>query len=70
MGIEFRNVADGSFVETTSGLAARELKRRYDQLLGVNKEMRSPYAITAMISQHGKQVRARRYRYVVRNDHF
>ncbi|THH06581.1 hypothetical protein EW145_g3988 [Phellinidium pouzarii] len=48
--------ADGSFVETTSGIAARELKRRYDQHLGVNKDMRSPYTITAIINQHGKQV--------------
>ncbi|KAL5520295.1 hypothetical protein ACEPAG_9508 [Sanghuangporus baumii] len=48
--------ADGRFVETTSGPAARELKRRYDQYLGVNKDMRSPYVITAIINQHGKQV--------------
>ncbi|KAI5119558.1 hypothetical protein M0805_005622 [Coniferiporia weirii] len=48
--------ADGSFVETTSGLAARELKHRYDQQLGVNKDVRSPYNITAIINQHGKQV--------------
>lgn len=48
--------ADGSFVETTSGPAARELKRRYDQQFGVNKDTRSPYIITAIINQHGKQV--------------
>jgi GDP/GTP exchange factor required for growth at low temperature len=48
--------ADGSFVETSSGPAARELKRRYDQYLGVNKDVRSPYAITAFINQHGRQM--------------
>ncbi|KAF7977887.1 hypothetical protein HWV62_2432 [Athelia sp. TMB] len=47
---------DGSFVETSSGLAARELKRRYDQMFGVNLEVRSPYAITAFVNQHGKQM--------------
>ncbi|KAF8261243.1 hypothetical protein EI94DRAFT_1607660 [Lactarius quietus] len=46
--------ADGSFVETSSGQAARELKKRYDRLLNVNKELRSPYAITAFVNQHGK----------------
>lgn len=46
--------ADGSFVETSSGPAARELKRRYDQHLGVGKDIRSPYAITAFVNQHGK----------------
>lgn len=48
--------ADGSFVETTSGPAARELKRRYDKLVGVSKEVRSPFVIISMINQHGKQV--------------
>ncbi|KAG2144012.1 hypothetical protein BD769DRAFT_1003036 [Suillus cothurnatus] len=47
---------DGSFVETSSGSAARELKRRYDQSLGVGKDVRSPYAITAFVNQHGKQM--------------
>ncbi|KAJ7858608.1 hypothetical protein B0H14DRAFT_2748189 [Mycena olivaceomarginata] len=47
---------DGSFVETSSGAAARELKRRYDQHYGVNLSVRSPYAITALINQHGKEV--------------
>ncbi|EGO03000.1 hypothetical protein SERLA73DRAFT_158671 [Serpula lacrymans var. lacrymans S7.3] len=47
---------DGSFVETSSGLAARELKRRYDQHLGVGRDVRSPYAITAFVNQHGKQM--------------
>lgn len=32
------------------------MKRRYDQQLGVNKDIRSPYIITAIINQHGKQV--------------
>ncbi|TCD60853.1 hypothetical protein EIP91_009402 [Steccherinum ochraceum] len=47
---------DGSFVETSSGAAARELKRIYDQRYGVGKEVRSPYAITAFVNQHGKQM--------------
>ncbi|KAH8084897.1 ras GEF [Cristinia sonorae] len=47
---------DGSFVETSSGAAARELKRMYDQQYGVGKEVRSPYAITAFVNQHGKQM--------------
>ncbi|KAI0790961.1 hypothetical protein C8Q75DRAFT_805834 [Abortiporus biennis] len=47
---------DGSFVETSSGQAARELKRRYDQYLGVGKDVRSPYAITAFVNQHGRQM--------------
>ncbi|KDQ23918.1 hypothetical protein PLEOSDRAFT_1086297 [Pleurotus ostreatus PC15] len=47
---------DGSFVETSSGPAARELKRRYDQQYGVGLNVRSPYAITAFVNQHGKQM--------------
>lgn len=47
---------DGSFVETSSGHAARELKRRYDHYVGVGKDVRSPYAITAFVNQHGKQM--------------
>ncbi|OJT12320.1 hypothetical protein TRAPUB_11095 [Trametes pubescens] len=47
---------DGSFVETSSGAAARELKRRYDHSLGVGKDIRSPYVITAFVNQHGKQM--------------
>ncbi|KAH7928036.1 ras GEF [Leucogyrophana mollusca] len=47
---------DGSFVETSSGPAAIELKRRYDQYLGVGKDVRSPYAITSFVNQHGKQM--------------
>lgn len=50
--------ADGSFVETSSGAAAREIKRRYDKYLGVGKDVqtRSPYAITAFVNQHGRQM--------------
>ncbi|KAJ6554514.1 hypothetical protein B0H19DRAFT_1153894 [Mycena capillaripes] len=47
---------DGSFVETSSGAAARELKRRYDHHYGVNISVRSPYAITALVNQHGREV--------------
>ncbi|TFK72390.1 ras GEF [Pluteus cervinus] len=47
---------DGSFIETSSGAAARELKRRYDLHHGVGKDVRSPYAITAFVNQHGKQM--------------
>ncbi|KJA24910.1 hypothetical protein HYPSUDRAFT_65218 [Hypholoma sublateritium FD-334 SS-4] len=51
--------ADGSFIETSSGPVARELKRRYDQLLGVGSSARSqyaisPYAITGFLNQHGR----------------
>ncbi|KAF8064023.1 hypothetical protein FPV67DRAFT_1671776 [Lyophyllum atratum] len=48
--------ANGSFVETTSGPAARELKRYWDQQIGVGKSVRSPYAITALVNQYGKQM--------------
>ncbi|KAI0298477.1 hypothetical protein B0F90DRAFT_1732791 [Multifurca ochricompacta] len=47
---------DGSFVETSSGQAAHELKKRYDRLIKVDKDHRSPYAITAFVNQHGKQM--------------
>ncbi|KAI0313469.1 hypothetical protein OF83DRAFT_1141131 [Amylostereum chailletii] len=47
---------DGSFVETSSGQAARELKKRYDRIMGVSKDVRSPYAITAFTNQHGRQM--------------
>ncbi|GJE92944.1 ras GEF domain-containing protein [Phanerochaete sordida] len=47
---------DFSFVETSSGAAAREIKRRYDQYLGVGKDVRSPYAITAFVNIYGKQM--------------
>ncbi|EMD35115.1 hypothetical protein CERSUDRAFT_116591 [Gelatoporia subvermispora B] len=46
---------DGTFVETSSGEAARELKRRYDRYMRVGKDVRSPYAITAFVNQHGQQ---------------
>ena len=49
-------LADGSFVETSSGAAARELKRYYDQYLGVGRDVRSPYALTVFVNQHGKQM--------------
>lgn len=48
--------ADGSFVETCSGPAARELKRQFDQQVGVGPTLRSPFAITAFVNQHGKQM--------------
>ena len=50
------NIADGSFVETSSGQAARELKKRYDRFIKIDKDHRSPYAITAFVNQHGKQM--------------
>ncbi|KAG6866328.1 hypothetical protein C0991_005795 [Blastosporella zonata] len=48
--------SDRSFVETPSGLVARELKKDWDQKVGVGKDVRSPYAITAFVNQHGKQM--------------
>ena len=48
--------SDRSFVQTSSGPAARELKRQFDYLLGVSPSRRSPYAITAFVSQHGRQM--------------
>ncbi|KAG6836966.1 hypothetical protein H0H93_000358 [Arthromyces matolae] len=48
--------ADRTFAETPSGPAARELKKQWDQLLGVGLDVRSPYAITAFVNQHGKQM--------------
>jgi hypothetical protein len=41
-------------VESSSGSAIHELKRRYDQLAGVGPTLRSPYAITGFVNQHGK----------------
>ncbi|KAF8148360.1 hypothetical protein K438DRAFT_1779688 [Mycena galopus ATCC 62051] len=38
---------DGSFAKTSSGAAARKLKKRYDQRYGVNVSVHSPYAITS-----------------------
>jgi len=46
--------ANGSFIETSSGPVARKLKRLYDQRAGVGPTVRSPYAITGFVSQHGK----------------
>lgn len=45
---------DASYVETSSAPCAIELKRRYDALYGVNVNVRSPYAITAFVGQHGQ----------------
>lgn len=52
-----QSLGDGSFIETTSALAARELKKLYDHMSGVGKgkTVRSPYAITAM-EHNGKKV--------------
>ena len=47
---------DGTFIESSSGPAIYELKRRYDQLAGVGSSVRTPYAITAFVSQHGKSM--------------
>ncbi|KZT68096.1 ras GEF [Daedalea quercina L-15889] len=47
---------DGSYLETSSGAAAHDLKKVYDKYLGVGKNVRSPFAITAFINQHGKQM--------------
>lgn len=55
-GADLYIAPDGSFVEVSSGEAARVLKKRYDQYMGVGKDVRSPYAITAFINQHGRQM--------------
>ncbi|KAH9988754.1 hypothetical protein BJV77DRAFT_1069915 [Russula vinacea] len=47
---------DGSFVETSCGPVAHELKKRYDRFIKIDKDNRSPYAITAFVNQHGKQM--------------
>ncbi|KAH7872412.1 uncharacterized protein C8R40DRAFT_1266840 [Lentinula edodes] len=46
---------DSTYVETSSAPWAMELKRRYDTLYGVNVIVRSPYAITAFVGQHGQK---------------
>ncbi|KAJ3851244.1 hypothetical protein EV368DRAFT_43574 [Lentinula lateritia] len=46
---------DSTYVETSSAPWAMELKRRYDTLYGVNVTIRSPYAITAFVGQHGQK---------------
>ena len=43
-------LADSSFVKTSSGATARELKRHHDQYLGMGRNVRSPYAITAFVN--------------------
>lgn len=55
LGFSLR-AADYTFVETSSGAAAREIKRRFDQYIGVGKDVRSPYAITAFVNMFGKQM--------------
>ncbi|KAJ3525295.1 hypothetical protein NMY22_g10633 [Coprinellus aureogranulatus] len=55
-GVDINIAPDGTYIETSSGPAARELKRRYDQRYGVSLNVRSPYAITAFVNQHGKQM--------------
>jgi len=52
----FIDTADGSFVETSCGPVAHELKKRYDRFIKTDKDNRSPYAITAFVNQHGKQM--------------
>ncbi|KAF9450741.1 ras GEF [Macrolepiota fuliginosa MF-IS2] len=54
---------DGSFVDTSSGSAARGFKKMLDQQYGVNVQVRSPYAITGFINQHGQE----RYRVGLRD---
>ncbi|KXN85240.1 Guanine nucleotide exchange factor LTE1 [Leucoagaricus sp. SymC.cos] len=54
---------DGSFVDTSSGSAARGFKKLLDQDYGVNVQIRSPYAITGFVNQHGQQ----RYRVGLRD---
>jgi hypothetical protein len=43
-------------VETSCGPVAHELKKRYDRFIKIDKDNRSPYAITAFVNQHGKQM--------------
>ncbi len=43
-------------METSCGPAAHELKKRYDRFIKIDKDNRSPYAITAFVNQHGKQM--------------
>ncbi|KAG8903860.1 hypothetical protein FRC00_014412, partial [Tulasnella sp. 408] len=47
---------DGTYLETSSAHAARELKRRYDKTLGVGTKpgVRSPYAITVTQDAQGQ----------------
>ncbi|KAF8630266.1 hypothetical protein AX17_005452 [Amanita inopinata Kibby_2008] len=55
-GADVSVAVDGTFVETSSGSASREIKRHFDQLYGVGVSVRSPYAITAFVNQHGKHM--------------
>ncbi|KAI0339067.1 ras GEF [Trametopsis cervina] len=48
--------SDSRYVDTSSGAVAHGLKRLYDQHLGVGRDVRSPFVITAFINQHGKQM--------------
>ncbi|KAG6828020.1 hypothetical protein H0H92_009646 [Tricholoma furcatifolium] len=48
--------SDKSYVETPSAQAAQKLKKYWDQKLGVGKEVRSPYVITAFVNLYGKQM--------------
>ena len=43
-------------METSCGPVAHELKKRYDRFIKIDKDNRSPYAITAFVNQHGKQM--------------
>ncbi|KAF7759677.1 hypothetical protein Agabi119p4_11372 [Agaricus bisporus var. burnettii] len=47
--------ADGNFVDTSSGSAARGFKKALDQQYGVSAQVRSPYIITGFVNQHGQQ---------------
>lgn len=60
---EFSNVSDdGRYLETTSGHAARELKRLYDQRLRVGHDgIRSPYTIDVTQDNLGRTVYRVRY---------
>lgn len=53
---------DGSYIDTSSGTVAREIKLRYDQMAGVGPTVRSPYAIMGFVNQHGRSM------YRVRSD--
>ena len=67
--------ADGSFVQTTSAPAARELKKCYDRILGVGAGgaqgvVRSPYAITAVQDEYGASVFRIRSEHIAELDAF
>ncbi|KAK1221934.1 Guanine nucleotide exchange factor lte1 [Marasmius sp. AFHP31] len=52
---DFSIAPDGSFVETSSGAAAIALKRKYDNELDRNVNVKTPYAITAFMNQYGRR---------------